>query len=179
MQSWRPNHYGRVPAGDALTWTLTVSGATAAGVDRTLSLAELQGLGHTEIVADHHCASRRSVLGVRWGGVPCAALLDAVPPAPDARYLLAYAMYGYHANVTIDDLRSPHALLATHLDGVELSPEHGRPLRLILPHLYGWKGPKWLVALDYLVTPRRGFWEERGYHVRGDVWREERYAHQE
>ena len=69
--------------------------------------------------------------------------------------------------------------LEQHLDGEPLPPEHGRPLRLVLPHLYGWKGPKWLVALDYVVEPRRGFWEQRGYHFTGDVWREERYAHQE
>lgn len=74
---------------------------------------------------------------------------------------------------------SPRALLATHMNGELLAPEHGWPLRLVLPHLYGWKGPKWLVAIELLTSARRGFWEQRGYHFTGDVWREERFAHQE
>lgn len=177
--AWRPTHYGRVPRVDVATWSLTISGATASGVDHKLSFADLEGLPRIEVTADHHCVSRRSVPDVGWAGFSCRALLDLMPPADAARYVVAYGSYGYHSNVTIDDLLSPRALLATHLDGEPLPPEHGRPLRLVLPHLYGWKGPKWLVALDYVVEPRRGFWEQRGYHFTGDVWREERYAHQE
>ncbi len=175
----RPTHYGRVPTIDFASWSLTVSGATADGLDHTLLWADLEAMAHVEVVADHHCVSRRSVADVRWGGVPGAALLAAVPPAREARYVLAYGTYGYHSNITVDDLRADGALLATHLDGAPLPPEHGWPLRLVLPHLYGWKGPKWLVALEYHVRPRRGFWEQRGYHFTGGVWREERYAHQE
>lgn len=177
--TWRPNHYGRVPRISLDTWSLTISGATADGVAHTLSFAELQELQPLEVVADHHCVSRRSVQDVAWSGFSCRALLDVVPPADEARFALAYGSYGYHSNVTVDDLLSPRALLATHLNGEPLPPEHGWPLRLILPHLYGWKGPKWLVALEYTVEPRRGFWEQRGYHFTGDAWREERYAHQE
>jgi DMSO/TMAO reductase YedYZ molybdopterin-dependent catalytic subunit len=79
----------------------------------------------------------------------------------------------------MDDFASPRAVLATHLNGEQLTPEHGFPLRLVVPHLYAWKGPKWLRGIEYLRAPRRGFWEERGYHTLGDPWREERYSYQE
>ena len=74
---------------------------------------------------------------------------------------------------------SARAVLATHHDGVPLTQERGAPLRLVIPHLYSWKGPKWVRGWSYTAAPQRGFWEERGYHVRGDAWREERYAYQE
>lgn len=177
--TWRPNHYGRVPRIDLATWSLTVSGATAGHVDRTLSWADLEPLPRIEVVADHHCVSRSTVQDVRWGGIPCGAVLDLVEPADEARYAIPYGSYGYSSIITIDDLLSPRSIFATHLDGELLPPEHGWPMRLVVPHLYGWKGPKWLIALEFCVEPRRGFWEQRGYHFTGDVWREERYAHQE
>lgn len=168
-----------MPRVDPATWSLTISGATADGLDRKVSWAELQELPRLDVTADHHCVSHRTVPDVAWAGFSCRALLDLVPPADEARHVFAYGSYGYHSNVTIDDMLSPRALLATHLGDGPLPPEHGGPLRLVLPHLYGWKGPKWLVALEYTIEPRRGFWEQRGYHFTGDVWRQERYAHQE
>ncbi|GAB96944.1 hypothetical protein KILIM_052_00420 [Kineosphaera limosa NBRC 100340] len=179
VEARRPNHYGRVPRVDLQTWRLTISGATADGAEHRLSWGELGELPRTEFVADHHCASRRTLADVHWAGVGCRDLLERFPPAQTAPYALAYASYGYHSNVTVDDLLAPQALLATHMNGQPLAPEHGWPLRLILPHLYGWKGPKWLVALEFHHEPRRGFWEQRGHHFTGDVWREERFAHQE
>ncbi|GAB49478.1 molybdopterin-dependent oxidoreductase [Mobilicoccus pelagius] len=175
----RPIHYGRVPRIDLDTWSFTIEGTTVDGSRTRLSWTDLMSLPHIEVRADHHCVSHRSTAGLVWGGVPARAVVDLAPPAPEARWLFASAAYGYHANLTVDDLLSPRTLLATHLDGEPLVPEHGWPLRLVVPHLYGWKGPKWLMAFEYLASPRRGFWEERGYHFNGDVWREERYAHQE
>ncbi|WP_226344929.1 molybdopterin-dependent oxidoreductase [Agilicoccus flavus] len=175
----RPIHYGRVPRIALDRWRFTVEGETADGGMTQFSWETLNELGHTEVTVDHHCVSRRTVQDVTWGGIPCRALIDAAPPAASAVHVVAAAAYGYHANVTVDDLLSPRALLATHLDGEPLPPEHGWPLRLILPHLYGWKGPKWLLSLEYSTAPRRGFWEQQGYHFTGDVWREERYSHQE
>lgn len=175
----RPNHYGRVPRIDLESWSLTIEGATIDGSMTRLSWADVEALPHVEVRADLHCASRKSTPGLVWGGVPARTIVEMAPPAPEARWLFACAAYGYHANLTVDDLLSPRTLLATHLDGRPLGPEHGWPMRLVVPHLYGWKGPKWLMTLEYLASPKRGFWEERGYHFTGDVWREERYAHQE
>jgi DMSO/TMAO reductase YedYZ molybdopterin-dependent catalytic subunit len=93
--------------------------------------------------------------------------------------VMTWAEYGYSATIRLEDLADDGTVLATHLHGEPLTPERGYPLRLVLPHLYAWKGPKWLRGLEYLRGPRRGFWEERGYHVHGDPWQEERYSYQE
>lgn len=173
------HHYGRVPKIDLASWALTVSGETADGGVTRLSWDDVCGLPVVEEVADLHCASRVSAQDIRWGGIPCRAVVDLVPPAPGARHIIASGAYGYSTSITVDDLLSPRALFATHLDGEPLTPEHGWPLRLVLPHLYGWKGPKWLLEIEYSSTVRRGFWEEKGYHVVGDAWREERYSYRE
>ena len=176
----RPRHYGPVPRRrDLAGWSLTVEGATASGAPTVLSWADMQAMPTLEITADLHCATRSTFEDLTWFGVPARHLVAAAPPADDAAYAMVYAAYGYHANVTVDDLLSPRALFATHLNGRELSPEHGWPMRLVIPHLYGWKGPKWVMSVVYHRSPQRGFWEQRGYHFTGDVWREERYAHQE
>lgn len=175
----RPRHYGRVPRLPRESWSLTIEGATADGSMTRLLWEDVQGLPFIQVRADHHCVSKRSTTGLEWGGVPARSIVELAPPADEAQWVLASAAYGYHTNITVDDLMSPRAVFATHLNGEPLRPEHGWPMRLVLPHLYGWKGPKWILALEYLAHPQRGFWEERGLHFTGDVWREERYAHQE
>ena len=175
----RVKHYGRVPRTNLATWDLAVTGATADGATRRLTLDEVRALPRTRVRGDLHCASKWSVPDLEWGGVLVRTLLDLVPPADDATHVLAWAEYGYSATLRIEDVASPRALLADELGGEPLSAEHGWPLRLVVPHLYGFKGPKWLRGLEYLRGPSRGFWEERGYHLVGDAWREERYSYQE
>jgi DMSO/TMAO reductase YedYZ molybdopterin-dependent catalytic subunit len=175
----RPNHYGRVPTVKLSSWSLTIGGATLSGEPTVLKWPDIEAMEQIEVVADHHCASHVSTLDLCWRGVPASAILQLAPPADDAAYALVYAMYGYSSSIRVDDLGSPRAVFATAVDGQPLTPEHGWPLRLIIPHLYGFKGPKWVVSVEYHRELVRGFWEQRGYHAVGDVWREERYAHQE
>jgi DMSO/TMAO reductase YedYZ molybdopterin-dependent catalytic subunit len=172
-------HYGPVPRFKPEAWRLTVSGATADGKDHHLDFETFCGLPRAQIKSDMHCVTRWSVQDNVWEGVLARTLLEAVPPTDDAVAVMAWAEYGYSANLRMDDFASPRAVLATHLNGEQLTPEHGFPLRLVVPHLYAWKGPKWLRGIEYLRAPRRGFWEERGYHTLGDPWREERYSYQE
>jgi DMSO/TMAO reductase YedYZ molybdopterin-dependent catalytic subunit len=161
------------------SWRLTVNGATADGQEHHLDVEAFEALPRATITADMHCVTKWTVLDNAWGGVLARALIDAVPPAPDVTHVMAWAEYGYSANIRIEDFSSPRVLLATHHGGEPLTPERGYPLRLVVPHLYAWKGPKWLRGIEYLTTARRGFWEERGYHTNGDPWREERYSYQE
>jgi DMSO/TMAO reductase YedYZ molybdopterin-dependent catalytic subunit len=156
-----------------------VFGATSSGKPTAWSYDEMDGLPRVDVVSDFHCVTKFSLLGIRWRGVPVATVLERVPPAPDATHVLVWAEYGYSANLAIADLLAPGTVLATHRDGVPLSPEHGWPLRLVVPHRYGWKGPKWVRGIEYVVGDRRGFWEERGYHNVADPWREQRYSYQE
>jgi len=172
-------HYGPVPKFRPQSWRLTVNGATRDGAEHQLDVEALAVLPHTETVGDMHCVTRWTVLDLRWGGILATDLLEAVPPADDVTHVMAWAEYGFSANLRIADFAADTTLLATHRDGQPLAPEHGFPLRLVVPHLYAWKGPKWLRGIEYLREPRRGFWEERGYHTVGDPWREERWSYQE
>jgi DMSO/TMAO reductase YedYZ molybdopterin-dependent catalytic subunit len=176
----RPVNYGRVPHIDLTTWSLRIGGDTHDGGEAlSLSWAELMSLPRAVVRADHHCVSRYTTQDLEWSGVAARTIIELAPPADDAQHVLVSAARGYSSCIRFEDLASPRAVFATHLNGEPLTPEHGWPLRLVLPHLYGWKGPKWVGAVDYRRSVERGFWEQRGYHVTGDVWREERYAYQE
>ncbi|MET9020262.1 molybdopterin-dependent oxidoreductase [Actinopolymorpha sp. NPDC004070] len=180
MSSWKVMHYGRVPRStDPRGWDFRVIGATASGTEHILDFATLATLPRVDVLADLHCVNGFSLLDLTWTGIPTRALLEFAPPREDVRHVMAWAQYGYSANLSLDDLQAEGTLLATGVGGEDLSPEHGGPLRLVLPHLYAWKGPKWLRAIEYLTEDRRGFWEERGYHNSADPWSGERYAYQE
>jgi DMSO/TMAO reductase YedYZ molybdopterin-dependent catalytic subunit len=176
--TWPVLHYGPVPKFKPETWDFRVFGATRDG-DRRWDYAEFCALPQVSIVADFHCVTRFSVLDNEWSGVASAAVLAAVPPADDVTHAMVWAEYGFSANLRLEDLTSPETLFATARNGAALTPEHGFPVRLIVPHLYAWKGPKWVRGLEYLTRDRRGFWEERGYHNVGDPWGEQRYSYQE
>ena len=178
-RGWPVLHYGRVPGFDPATWDFTVWGATADGGTRTWDWARFAGLPRTEVTADLHCVTKFSVLDNAWTGVSTAVLLDAAPPAPAVTSVMVWAEHGYSANLRLEDFADASALFVTHRNGEPLTPDHGAPLRLVVPHLYAWKGPKWARGIEYLVEDRRGFWEERGYHNRADPWEEQRYSYQE
>ncbi len=175
----KPVHYGKVPRIDLDRWTLRIGGETTDGGMTVLDWERFTALPRIEVTADLHCVARFSTLGLRWAGVPARVLLELAPPDPGAEFAELSAAYGYSASVRVEDLRHPQALFATHLGGEPLTPEHGWPVRAVLPHLYAWKGPKWVAAMDYHHAPERGMWERNGYHLVGEVWREERYSHQE
>jgi DMSO/TMAO reductase YedYZ molybdopterin-dependent catalytic subunit len=178
-RGWPVLHYGPVPPFRPDTWDFTVFGATADGKKRTWSWPQFSALPTMEVHADFHCVTKFSVLDNDWTGVSPRTLLDAAPPAGDVEHVLVWAEYGYSANLRLADLTDASALLVTHRNGEVISPDHGCPVRLVVPHLYAWKGPKWVRGLEYLTEDRRGFWEDRGYHNLGDPWLEQRYSYQE
>ncbi|QGN33226.1 molybdopterin-dependent oxidoreductase [Microlunatus sp. Gsoil 973] len=138
------------------------------------SWQEFMDLRVTTIVTDIHCVTSWSKLGTRWRGVSLDVLLADVPTTD--RYVMAHSYGGYTTNHALDDLRGGKAWIAFEYDGRPLTPEHGGPARLLVPHLYFWKSAKWIHGF---VTQERndpGLWERNGYHLRGDPWREERYA---
>jgi DMSO/TMAO reductase YedYZ molybdopterin-dependent catalytic subunit len=173
-------HYGPIPkAGDPSRWSMVFAGNTADGASHQLTVGDLHDLPQSRVVADLHCAGKWSVTGLAWTGVLARDLLKEFPPEPGSGDVIVYGHYGYSASLRVDDLDLDSTLLATGLNDEPLAPEHGFPVRLVVPHRYSWKGPKWFRGWEYLGAPRRGFWEERGYHLRGDPWREERYSYQE
>jgi DMSO/TMAO reductase YedYZ molybdopterin-dependent catalytic subunit len=172
-------HYGRVPTWNPVSWDLRVYGATACGAERRWSWDDFNSLPAREIIADFHCVTKFSVLGITWAGVPAAEILRAVLPSTAATHVMVWADFGYGANLRLDAFGAPDTLLAIARDGKELTADQGSPVRLVVPSRYGWKNVKWVRALEYMVGDRRGFWEERGYHNNADPWLEQRYSYQE
>jgi DMSO/TMAO reductase YedYZ molybdopterin-dependent catalytic subunit len=172
-------HYGPIPAFRQDSWDLRIFGATASGDEARLSWHDVQALPASEITADFHCVTKFTVPDLRWSGVLATDLLCKFPPAEAATHAMIWADFGYSANIRISDFAADDTILATHRDSEPLSPEHGFPLRLVVPTLYAWKSVKWVRAIEYLTVDRRGFWEERGYHNVADPWREQRYSYQE
>ncbi|MDQ3855181.1 MAG: sulfite oxidase-like oxidoreductase [Chloroflexota bacterium] len=167
-------HYGSVPATDLDTWEFKVTGL----VDHPLALswAELTALPAREVVVDIHCVTRWSKLDTRWLGVPFTEIASLASPQPAARYVLAHAEQRFTSNLPLDVLMDEDVLLACGYDGRPLEPEHGYPLRLLVPKRYFWKSAKWLRGLEFRADDKPGFWEDAGYHMNGDPWKEERYA---
>ena len=178
-RGWPVLHYGPVPVPDPQTWDFRVFGATADGAERTWTWPQLGHLPRTTVRADLHCVTKFSVLDNTWRGIATTTFLELAPPAPGVEHVLVWADHGYSANMRLSDLAAAEALFVTHRNGEELTRDHGAPLRLVVPHLYAWKGPKWARGVEYLTEDRRGFWEERGYHNRADPWREQRWSYQE
>ncbi len=171
---WPVLHYGDVPRVDTQGWTFTVSGA----VDRpfTLSYGALLALPRKSVRCDMHCVTRWSRLGNTFEGVAVQLLLERAGVRADAQYCLVLAEQGFTTNLPLTDLDRPDNLIALKHDGEWLTPEHGWPARLLVPHLYLWKSAKWVRGLELLEQDMPGFWEQNGYHMRGDPWLEQRYG---
>ena len=112
----------------------------------------------------------------RFEGVPLKPLLDRARLKPEAGFVLVHADPEYTTNLPLPDLLASGNLLALRHNGEPLMPEHGGPVRLLVPHLYFWKSAKWVTGFEFLKDDEPGFWEQNGYHMRGDPWAEERYG---
>jgi DMSO/TMAO reductase YedYZ molybdopterin-dependent catalytic subunit len=154
-------------------WTFTVDGLVEEKV--SWSWAEIMALPPSEFMGDIHCVTTWSKLGVRFRGVSVDTLLAAARPQPAARYVLASSTTGYTTNLPLDDVTGGKAWVVWEYDGRPLAREHGGPARLLVPHLYFWKSAKWVSGLQLLDHDQPGFWEQNGYHDRGDPWKEQRY----
>jgi len=108
--------------------------------------------------------------------VPFLELMKSVQLKPDAKFVMIHAENGFTTNLPIADLLRDDVIFADKAEGQELELEHGWPLRLVVPHLYFWKSAKWVRGLEFMAQDAPGFWEEAGYHMRGDPWHEERYG---
>lgn len=170
---WPVLHYGAVPEFNPATWDFRVFGLVEQPL--VLRYSELLALPQKEVLADMHCVTRWSRFDNHWEGVPLREIIARVRPRPEATHVLVHADYGYTANAPLADLDRDDVLLAHRHDGQPLAPDHGFPLRLVVPHLYAWKSVKWVRGLEFLAKDVAGFWEKNGYHNYGDPWREQRH----
>src|SRR3954468_23685896 len=173
-EKWPVLHAGSVPTVDLARWDLRVFGE----VEHELRLTwdELTALPATETTQDIHCVTRWSRFDTTFRGVHWHELAPLVGPKPGARFVVAHAEQGFTSNVPLSSLDDENALLAYEADGEPLTPEHGWPLRLVIPGKYFWKSAKWLRGLELRTNDQPGFWERYGYHNDADPWKEERYG---
>ena len=173
-EKWPVLHAGTVPETDLATWDFKVFGDVEEPI--TLTYDELKALRQTEITTDIHCVTRWSRFDTSFKGVHWRELAKLVRPKPSARFVLAHAEQGFTSNLPLEALEADDALVAWEADGEDLMPEHGWPLRLVVPSRYFWKSAKWLRGLELLDHDEPGFWERYGYHNEADFWKEQRYG---
>ena len=162
------------PQFDAATYRFRVTGEVENPMD--LSWDEFTALPKAEQVSDFHCVTTWSKFDVRWGGMKFSALLEMVQPTAKAAHVIQECNDGYTTNLPLAEMLGDDVILAYELDGEPLPVEHGGPLRVIVPHLYGWKSSKFVTSLVFQEHDSKGFWETRGYHNHADPWKEERFG---
>ena len=169
-------HFGRVPDYPDLSgWDFRVFGAVETPF--TLSWGEFRQLPTTRQTLDIHCVTRWSKLDTAWEGVPFSHIAEVAQPTPDARFVIFHAEAGFTANVPLARALDPQCLLAWTYDGKPLEPDHGYPVRAIVPGTYFWKSAKWLRGVEFSTQDQLGFWERNGYNNDADPWKEERYSY--
>ena len=171
---WPVLHYSHVPAIDLATWKLRIFGEVTRPVE--LDWAAFNALGVSDVLCDMHCVTQWSRLDNRFSGVPVRKVLQLAAVRSTATHALIHAEPDYTTNLPLSDLDRDENLFATHFEGEPLTPEHGGPVRLLVPHLYLWKSAKWVTGVELMEEDEPGFWEDNGYHMRGDPWNEERYG---
>jgi DMSO/TMAO reductase YedYZ molybdopterin-dependent catalytic subunit len=173
-EKWPVLHAGSVPKLDLATWTLTVSGEVERPL--TLSWEHLLELPSRKVTIDIHCVTRWSRFDTTFKGVHWSELARVVSPKPSGRYVIAHAEQGFTSNMPLAAIEDENALIAYEADGEPLTPDHGWPVRLVVPSRYFWKSAKWLTAIELLDHDQPGFWERYGYHNDADFTKEQRYS---
>ena len=156
------------------TWKLTINADS--NLIREYKWNEIIKLTEDNIEEDFHCVTQWSRLDTKWEGFLVNNLFKNFEIDSDLKYVNIICYDGYTTNILRTDLLSPKTILATKFEGKELEPNHGWPLRLVIPHLYGWKSAKWIKEIQFTSNPIPGFWEVRGYHMNGDPWKQERFS---
>ena len=162
---------GPTPRVPLETWEFVI--VDLDGIRHTWSWDDLHALPVETITTDIHCVTRWSKLGTHWRGVSVERLLEQI--GADGAFAEVFSYGGYTTNVSRADLTGGKAWVAFEFGGEPLAPEHGGPARLLVPHLYFWKSAKWVHGLNLRDHDAPGFWEQNGYNMHGDPWKEERY----
>nr|WP_275263811.1 molybdopterin-dependent oxidoreductase [Jiangella asiatica] len=171
VQRWPVLSAGPTPNVHTDTWDFVIRDES--GTEHHWSWEQLLALGVEDVTVDIHCVTHWSKLDMSWRGVSLDKLFENVEAEYD--YVMARSYGGYTTNVPLEDLLDGKAWIAIEAEGEPLDPEHGGPARLLVPHLYFWKSAKWIRGLTVMPTNDPGFWEQYGYHIYGDPWKEERY----
>jgi len=164
------------PRVDLATWRLTTSGL----VERELNLSfdDLQKLPQLKLTRDFHCVTQWSIKDVVWEGVAFREIAKLTGVKPETMWVMFHCAEGYTTPVPLEDAMVEDSLIATKMNGKPIPVQQGYPTRPFIPHLYGWKSAKWLTGIEFLAQYADGYWENVGYHERGNIWDEERFKGQ-
>jgi DMSO/TMAO reductase YedYZ molybdopterin-dependent catalytic subunit len=169
-------HYGGVPKVDpyAPAWRLSVFGACDNPYE--LTYQEIREMSAVDVVCDIHCVTHWSRLDNTFTGVPTKLIVERAKPEAKAKFVMCHSEAGFTVNVPLDEFTAGDCILAYQWEGKDLTPEHGWPLRGLVPRLYLWKSTKWIRGIELRATDAPGFWEQNGYHMHGNPWTEERFG---
>lgn len=173
-EKWPVLQYGSVPKVDLAAWDFRLDGL----VDhpQRWTWDEFQKLPRVRVRSDIHCVTRWSRYDNTWDGVSMREVLRRAGVQSEARFAIIHAEQKFTTNLPLAELMHDDVLLADTHDGEPLTPDHGWPLRLVVPRRYFWKSAKWIRAIELSASDRPGFWEQNGYHNDADPWREERFS---
>jgi len=177
-RKWPVLHAGRVPDFNPAKWDFGIIPVPLVNETKRFTWDEFCALPRTKVFADMHCVTRWSLLDNMWEGVATGELLNHVKVSPAAKFVMIHCEFGFSTNLPIEDFFNSDCLFALKHNGADLTPDHGYPLRLVVPKLYAWKSAKWVRGVEFMEKDRPGFWESwsnGGYHMRGDPWVEERF----
>ena len=177
-RKWPVLHAGGVPPFDPATWDLAVFPVPLVDHVHRFTWPEFTALPRVKVFADMHCVTRWTKLDNLWEGVPTRELLNHVKVSPAAKFVMVHSEYGFTTNLPVEDFFADDCLFALKHNGQDLTPDHGYPVRLVVPRLYAWKSATWVRGIELMEADRPGFWEEwdhGGSHMRGDPWQEPRF----
>ena len=172
-KKWPVLSYESTPKFDPAKYRFKVWGAVAEPFE--LTWKELLALPRVQLTTDIHCVTTWSRYDNAWEGVHVREIIARAKPTEATQFVVAHSLTGYTTNMPYADFNDDDVLIALKHDGKDLEPEHGGPVRLVVPKLYFYKSAKWLSGIEFRENDRPGFWEVRGYHNHADPWREERY----
>jgi len=173
-RKWPVLHDGTTPQVDLSKWSLEFFGQVEQPARWTWE--EFRALPSVEVFADMHCVTRWSKLDMSWTGVSVHELMKHVKPLPSAKFVMVHGENNFTTNLPLDEFLADDVLFAWAAGGEDLTPDHGWPLRLVVPKLYAWKSAKWVRRVEFMDRDRPGFWERGGYHMHGSPWKEERFG---
>jgi DMSO/TMAO reductase YedYZ molybdopterin-dependent catalytic subunit len=173
-QKWPVLHVGNIPRFDPQSWDFYIWGLVKE--PKRFTWAEFSSLPTQVQTCDMHCVTRWSKFDSTFEGIPVAEVMKQVELLPEAKFVIIHADPGYTTNLPLDEFMADDVMFALKYEGQPLPPEHGYPVRLLVPKLYLWKSAKWVRGLEFMADDYPGFWEQYGYHMHGDPWKEERYG---
>jgi DMSO/TMAO reductase YedYZ molybdopterin-dependent catalytic subunit len=174
VRDWPVLDLGILPEVETKDWRLRVDGLVEHALD--WSWEEFLAQPAFSDVSDIHCVTAWSRFDNQWDGVGARHILALAKPKAEARFVVFHSYDDYTTNLPLADFDDDDVLIAHSWQGKPLPREHGGPARAVVPKLYFWKSAKWLKRIEFIARDRPGFWEEHGYHDRGDPWTEERYG---